>query len=751
MKVPSARANPFREIKCYALAFTAILAVLCQGCVSNQMDETEVEVATERLRSLYFLRDSEIAVLEGADYVKRARDAIELRAWYAVHLARERRQEDALTEVEHLVASTPESFWSWFAKAGVYLQDWQYAEALEANDSALALAPDNVHVLWQRAEVLSRQGDVEAALQMIDSLPQAIKDHPTVVVQKGLATYWAARPAGDAEGIEEAFDLFRQAIASDSSYVDAYYQLGSWLMSSMQLEEAMDVLQRAAAIHPATSVHSYLWNTVQRRQDMDAEEKRAFIEADIEALLERRGETPRVLRNIAGIYGDLGDSVKEQEYGERLLERYPVGVDAEWLLTSRNRALAQEYGEARREDRPDTADLRSAYRSGLEEYVARSHHIQKSILGEAYMSLFRLAEDDSTIAGNELVDIVEGMVEYQDLNFHIVYPRGAIALAERTDRYRRAEEIARMGIDAGIRDAEDNKRRGIYDSEGEYEESVNYYTSMMRDAIGWVYFNEGRLDEAEQELLEAHELSNKNISVLHHLGQLYERRYDLVIEGDAGGVLLGDGELNRFLDNAEEYYTKGVMVQRPGRNPNDDALKDLFIKRNGSADGYDEYFEQSAERDREQRYQRILGERIDDPDSVVPYSLNDLAGSRVSWDDHKGKIVVVNFWGMWCGPCVVEMPEFQKLYERYSGDPEVVVLSIDTEDNPDELREWMADKEFTFEVLLDDGYVSRVGISAYPTTWFIDRNGKIAFIETGSAESLSEEFGWRIEALRGGG
>ena len=68
---------------------------------------------------------------------------------------------------------------------------------------------------------------------------------------------------------------------------------------------------------------------------------------------------------------------------------------------------------------------------------------------------------------------------------------------------------------------------------------------------------------------------------------------------------------------------------------------------------------------------------------------------------------------------------------------------------PDEVREWMKEREFDYAVLLDDGYADRAGIRGYPTTWFIDRQGRIGFSKLGWSEALTEEFGWRVEALRG--
>jgi len=116
----------------------------------------------------------------------------------------------------------------------------------------------------------------------------------------------------------------------------------------------------------------------------------------------------------------------------------------------------------------------------------------------------------------------------------------------------------------------------------------------------------------------------------------------------------------------------------------------------------------------------------------------------------RGRVLVVNYWGTWCGPCVAEMPEFQKFHEKYKNDPGVAVVTIDNDPNPDDVRTWMAKHKYDFPVLLDDGYVGKSGIHAFPTTWFVDPTGKIDFVKVGWSESLAEEFGWRVEALRKG-
>jgi hypothetical protein len=83
-----------------------------------------------------------------------------------------------------------------------------------------------------------------------------------------------------------------------------------------------------------------------------------------------------------------------------------------------------------------------------------------------------------------------------------------------------------------------------------------------------------------------------------------------------------------------------------------------------------------------------------------------------------------------------------------AGDADVAILTIDNDPNPDDGPRWMKEKGYTFPVLLDQGYVSQVGITTCPTTWFLDREGRKAFDKVGWSEKLVEEFSWRVEAIQ---
>jgi thiol-disulfide isomerase/thioredoxin len=243
-----------------------------------------------------------------------------------------------------------------------------------------------------------------------------------------------------------------------------------------------------------------------------------------------------------------------------------------------------------------------------------------------------------------------------------------------------------------------------------------------------VLLAEGRIDEAEKTLLQSFELDHESRQNLDQLGRFYLARNDET--------------------KAEEFFVKGLSVQASGTNPCETSLRSLYEKRRGSLDGIDAYFAKLREVDRDKRKERILAERIASPETLTTFNLKTLDGKRALLDSLAGKIAVINFWGIWCGWCVQELPEYQKLYEKYASDPDVAILTIDNDANPDAVKPWMAQKTYTFPVLIDDGYVNKIGLHAFPTTWFVDVQGRKVFEKVGWSEKLLEEFSWRIEAIR---
>lgn len=117
------------------------------------------------------------------------------------------------------------------------------------------------------------------------------------------------------------------------------------------------------------------------------------------------------------------------------------------------------------------------------------------------------------------------------------------------------------------------------------------------------------------------------------------------------------------------------------------------------------------------------------------FTVQDWDGNEVSFSDYGGKPIVLNFWAHWCGPCQMEMPEFNAAYERLGGD--VTFLMVHEGAAVEDGKAKVTDGGYTFPVVFDvDGSVGNMyGITAFPTTFFIDAEGNLQAYYMGAMDA----------------
>jgi peroxiredoxin len=111
------------------------------------------------------------------------------------------------------------------------------------------------------------------------------------------------------------------------------------------------------------------------------------------------------------------------------------------------------------------------------------------------------------------------------------------------------------------------------------------------------------------------------------------------------------------------------------------------------------------------------------------FTLTDSQGAKVKLADYRGKVVLLNFWATWCGPCQVEIPWFKEFEQQYKSKGfEVLGVSMD-EDGWSAVKPYMTEHKLNYRILLGDDSVSQLygGLDALPTTFIIDRDGRFAF------------------------
>lgn len=124
-------------------------------------------------------------------------------------------------------------------------------------------------------------------------------------------------------------------------------------------------------------------------------------------------------------------------------------------------------------------------------------------------------------------------------------------------------------------------------------------------------------------------------------------------------------------------------------------------------------------------------------------------GSTFYFSDQRGKVVLLNFWATWCGPCVMEMPAFQRIYEEYPD--QVSILAVNLMEDPQSVDSFIQHEGYTFPVAYDYyGDISMTYPSDYiPYTMVIDQSGIIRNIYVGAdgADAQYQEYKSAIDAL----
>ena len=137
------------------------------------------------------------------------------------------------------------------------------------------------------------------------------------------------------------------------------------------------------------------------------------------------------------------------------------------------------------------------------------------------------------------------------------------------------------------------------------------------------------------------------------------------------------------------------------------------------------------------------------PASAAPdFTLRSLAGPNLRLLEQRGKVVLLNFWATWCAPCREEMPQLNKLYEKYRASG-FTLLGVNVDEDSRNAAGIAGQLGVKFPVLLDsDKRVSKLyDLSAMPSTVMIDRDGRVRFLHRGYKSGTENEYDQQIRTL----
>ena len=199
-------------------------------------------------------------------------------------------------------------------------------------------------------------------------------------------------------------------------------------------------------------------------------------------------------------------------------------------------------------------------------------------------------------------------------------------------------------------------------------------------------------------------------------------------------------EKNKKTDEAIDYYSQAFVIALATSEDVDIKairrnLGDLYVVRQKSETGlgdrvlkaYDGYI-----KDREERAAKLEEPNINEgAASPLAFRLTKLDGSRLDMASLRGKVIVMNFWATWCGPCLTEMPLFEKVMAKYKDDQSVVFLALSTDEDRELVPPHLKQYKFNLPVVYADHLNEFFSVNSIPTTVILDGKGEVAFRQAG--------------------
>jgi thiol-disulfide isomerase/thioredoxin len=199
-------------------------------------------------------------------------------------------------------------------------------------------------------------------------------------------------------------------------------------------------------------------------------------------------------------------------------------------------------------------------------------------------------------------------------------------------------------------------------------------------------------------------------------------------------------------DNAVKEAIKAQTYPPP--YPQAEALaSSLWKEFHGTDEGLQEAVDAQRKAFAPQRKQRVLAQMVSQDHE--PFTIEDPAGKKLTNQDLSGKVVLMNFWAVWCPPCREELPHWNEFYAKHKNDPGVVLVAVG--DEPwITIQNYMKNQNYDFAVYRNEDYWDEFKVDGIPTLVVMDPTGKIRFRNVGFERGMGydETLLWEIEALR---
>jgi len=473
-------------------------------------------------------------------------------------------------------------------------------------------------------------------------------------------------------------------------------------------EKAVSLYHQAFALKPALknkNLQQYL--SLEYKADKDKGTK--LINEHISALSKLKEPKEEDFSTVIGLYSLLKKKTQADSVKAIALKKYPTGNNA-W-----NDGRNALYG---------TKDF-AAQIQKAEELLAKFQLDPRKTVDAGKLNAVYGFLANSAVKAKDLDKFQYYAGKVTDkMTRASLYNSFAWSAAEKKENVDLAAQLSGQSL-ALIAASRNDELPKYYNTKEEYLKYLDGVYGMYADTYALLLYHQGKFKEALT-------TQEKALPMYANVPADVSGRYVT--------YLIRDGQNNKAYTEAEKLIRDGNAT---------DSLKADFkrlystLKKEGTYETYIANLEKAAlEKERAAWTKKMIS--IPAP----AFSLTNLKGEKVSLASLKGKIVILDYWATWCGPCVASFPGMQKAMAKYSANPNVVFLFVNTWQNEDNrekvVTDFIAEKKYNFNVLYDTknakdpskfDVVSAYKVDGIPTKFVIDGDGNIRFKAVGFSGS----------------
>jgi len=516
--------------------------------------------------------------------------------------------------------------------------------------------------------------------------------------------------------------LYENDKPRDGSYFSksGYYQyMGRQVGLDPNNEKALEAIEKEIELYPDNR-KTYLFTLVRLQTLVKKDDAQKIVQKEIESILKTGLKEETDYSNLENLYS-IAKLPEQQKFITSLKkEKFPNGA---WIIPETLRKYSQEKDIEKKKAMLQDIITKTETDPNWKG-VKQSLGYYKTQIPQAYLT----AKDYDNFK-KTAIDL--NITEKTDMAS--LYNNKAWDMQKNGENLALAEEISRFATMYAKETWQNPGKKPDYFTQRQFVENNKYTYAMYADTYAMVLY---RIGQYKKGLPYAKEAA---LTINNGKDPDQNNTYALLVEK----VL----PKKQYVKELEQFIKDGKSTSEIK-----DVLKRAYVKDKKSDAGFDNYITALQKEATIKMLEDLRKSMLNEKAPV--FALIDLDGKKIDLAELKGKVVIVDFWATWCGPCKASFPGMQKMVSKYKEDPNVKFVFIDTwergDEKPKNASDFIVSNKYTFHVLMDndDKVVAEFKVEGIPTKFVIDKNGIIRFKAIGfdgSDDKLMNELTAMIE------